>query len=266
MPGHTKCCTCHAKSSSQNWRSDAPKCNNQRPDLLISLPCAFSIPQLPKLVREWCASYHLTWKCASRHNGVQFLISHLARCRNCITLHYYTTLITSNYTILHYTRLDYTHTHYTTLHYTNYSYKTTLTITTNCTNNNYNYSYSYHYTTLHYTTLHYTRLHYTRLHYSTQHYGTLHYTTLHYATLITPHHNYNNNYTTLITPHYNYNATTLQLQLRLRYTTLYPAVVGEVTAATIATTPKTQLQPPFGPSVDSLCHPESMHHNNSPLL
>ena len=27
MPGHTKCCTCHAKSSSQNWRSDAPKCN-----------------------------------------------------------------------------------------------------------------------------------------------------------------------------------------------------------------------------------------------
>ena len=26
-PGHTKCCTCHAKSSSQNWRSDASKCN-----------------------------------------------------------------------------------------------------------------------------------------------------------------------------------------------------------------------------------------------
>ena len=26
-PGHTKCCTCHAKSSSQNWRSDAPKRN-----------------------------------------------------------------------------------------------------------------------------------------------------------------------------------------------------------------------------------------------
>ena len=26
-PGHTKCCTCRAKSSSQNWRSDAPKCN-----------------------------------------------------------------------------------------------------------------------------------------------------------------------------------------------------------------------------------------------
>ena len=27
MPGHTKCCTFRAKSSSQNWRSDAPKCN-----------------------------------------------------------------------------------------------------------------------------------------------------------------------------------------------------------------------------------------------
>ena len=25
MPGHAKCCTCHAKSSSQNWRFDAPK-------------------------------------------------------------------------------------------------------------------------------------------------------------------------------------------------------------------------------------------------
>ena len=27
MPGHTKCCTCHAKSSQQTWRSDAPKWN-----------------------------------------------------------------------------------------------------------------------------------------------------------------------------------------------------------------------------------------------
>ena len=27
MPGHTKCCTCHAKSSQQTWRSEAPKCN-----------------------------------------------------------------------------------------------------------------------------------------------------------------------------------------------------------------------------------------------
>ena len=27
MSGHTKCCTRHAKSSQQTWRSDAPKCN-----------------------------------------------------------------------------------------------------------------------------------------------------------------------------------------------------------------------------------------------
>ena len=25
-PGHTKCCTCHAKSSQQTWRSEASKC------------------------------------------------------------------------------------------------------------------------------------------------------------------------------------------------------------------------------------------------
>ena len=27
MPGNTKCCTCHAKSSQRTWRSDTPKCN-----------------------------------------------------------------------------------------------------------------------------------------------------------------------------------------------------------------------------------------------
>ena len=41
MPGHTKCCTCHAKSSSQNWRFDAPKCN---PSQEIS---ALTFPRLP---------------------------------------------------------------------------------------------------------------------------------------------------------------------------------------------------------------------------
>ena len=40
--------------------------------------CTFSTSQLPKVVREWCALYILTWKCASRHNGVQFFISPLA--------------------------------------------------------------------------------------------------------------------------------------------------------------------------------------------
>ena len=32
----------------------------------------FSTSQLPKVVREWCALYILTSKCASRHNGVHF--------------------------------------------------------------------------------------------------------------------------------------------------------------------------------------------------
>ena len=30
------------------------------------------------MVRPWCVLYIFTWKCASRHNGVQFFISHLA--------------------------------------------------------------------------------------------------------------------------------------------------------------------------------------------
>ena len=40
--------------------------------------CTFWTSQLPKVVRTWCALYILTWKCASRHNRVQFFISHLA--------------------------------------------------------------------------------------------------------------------------------------------------------------------------------------------
>ena len=41
--------------------------------------CAlFSTSQLPKVVRSWCVLYILTCRCASRHNGVQFFISHLA--------------------------------------------------------------------------------------------------------------------------------------------------------------------------------------------
>ena len=38
----------------------------------------FSTSQLPKVLCSWCVLYILTWKCASRHNGVQFFISHLA--------------------------------------------------------------------------------------------------------------------------------------------------------------------------------------------
>ena len=38
----------------------------------------FSTSQLPKVVRRWSVLYILTSKCASRHNGVQFFITHLA--------------------------------------------------------------------------------------------------------------------------------------------------------------------------------------------
>ena len=42
--------------------------------------CAlFSTSQLKKVVRTCGAFSFLIWKCASRHNGVQFFISHLAR-------------------------------------------------------------------------------------------------------------------------------------------------------------------------------------------
>ena len=46
--------------------------------LRATTACNFSTSQLPKVVRTWCVLYILTWKCASRHNGVQFFISPLA--------------------------------------------------------------------------------------------------------------------------------------------------------------------------------------------
>ena len=133
MPGHTKCCTCHAKSSQQpedlrlqnatllrksapgppnssdeHVSCTAPATENASLQMLFKCPTpaiffgnatkpsrfahfslanvlhattayTFSTSQLPKVVRTWCVLYILTWKCASRHNGVQFFISHLAR-------------------------------------------------------------------------------------------------------------------------------------------------------------------------------------------
>ena len=46
--------------------------------LRATTACTFSTSQLPKVVRTWCVLYILTSKCASRHNGVQFFITHLA--------------------------------------------------------------------------------------------------------------------------------------------------------------------------------------------
>ena len=40
--------------------------------LRATTACTFSTSQLPKVLREWCVLCILTWKCASRHNGVHF--------------------------------------------------------------------------------------------------------------------------------------------------------------------------------------------------
>ena len=47
--------------------------------LRATTACTFSTSQLPKVVRRWGVLCVLTSKCALRHNGVQFFISHLAR-------------------------------------------------------------------------------------------------------------------------------------------------------------------------------------------
>ena len=46
--------------------------------LRAPMACTFSTSELPKVVRHWGVLNMLTCKCASRHNGVQFFISHLA--------------------------------------------------------------------------------------------------------------------------------------------------------------------------------------------
>ena len=51
MPGHTKCCTCHAKSSQQTWRSDAPKCNPSQ-EIRTSLMNMSFVLRLPEKLEE----------------------------------------------------------------------------------------------------------------------------------------------------------------------------------------------------------------------
>ena len=55
-------------------RPNVQKCSKLR----ATTACTFSTSQLPKVLRGWGVLYMLTWKRASRHNGVQFFISHLA--------------------------------------------------------------------------------------------------------------------------------------------------------------------------------------------
>ena len=63
----------------QKWSAPGVFCTFWLGNVLrATTACTFSTSQLPKVVRTWCVLYILTWKCASRHNGVQFVISHLA--------------------------------------------------------------------------------------------------------------------------------------------------------------------------------------------
>ena len=66
--------------SFQKWSEHGVFCTFWHRNVLRATTAyTFSRSQLPKDVRTWCVLYILTWKCASRHNGVHFFISHLAR-------------------------------------------------------------------------------------------------------------------------------------------------------------------------------------------
>ena len=63
----------------QKWSGPGVLCTFSLGNVLrTTTACTFSTSQLPKVVRTWCVLCILTWKCASRHNGVHFFISHLA--------------------------------------------------------------------------------------------------------------------------------------------------------------------------------------------
>ena len=63
----------------QKWSGPGVFCTFWLRNVLrATTACTFSTSQLPKVVRQWCVLYILISKCASRHNGVQFFISHLA--------------------------------------------------------------------------------------------------------------------------------------------------------------------------------------------
>ena len=63
----------------QKWSEAGVLCTFWLGNVLrFTTACTFSTSQLLKVLRSWGILYILTWKCASRHNGVQFFISHLA--------------------------------------------------------------------------------------------------------------------------------------------------------------------------------------------
>ena len=63
----------------QKWSDHGVFCTFSLGNVLrATTACTFSTSQLPKVLRDPGVLYILTCKCASRHNSVQFFISHLA--------------------------------------------------------------------------------------------------------------------------------------------------------------------------------------------
>ena len=59
--------------TSKKWSEPGVFCTFWLGNVLrATTACTFSTSELPKVVRQWCVLYILTWKCASRHNGVHF--------------------------------------------------------------------------------------------------------------------------------------------------------------------------------------------------
>ena len=62
----------------QKWSDNGMFCTFWLGNVLrATTACTFSTSEPPKVVRQWCVLYILTWKCASRHNGVHFSTSQL---------------------------------------------------------------------------------------------------------------------------------------------------------------------------------------------
>ena len=64
--------SCRSSSSSSS-SSSSVFCTCWLPNVLrATTACTFSTSQIPKVLRSWGVLHILTWKCASRHNGVHF--------------------------------------------------------------------------------------------------------------------------------------------------------------------------------------------------
>ena len=56
----------------QKWSVHGVFCTFSLRNVRATPACTVSTSEPPKMARTWCALYILTWKCASRHNGVHF--------------------------------------------------------------------------------------------------------------------------------------------------------------------------------------------------